>query len=183
MAFIKTELKLKNRIKKYTSLLEKTSNIIREDLEKYFENHNYSQPDNNVQIIEVYEEKDLEKIIYGNGFYIILTNENFPNNECSLEYKDLKAIYRGHSYFTKKRILSHLSNENYKSRRKNNEPNYKVCLKIESKINGININQKPYDQWKWAVIVHKMQNSSKSIREQTEKAFDNVFNKPCKSIK
>lgn len=163
--------------------MEKTSKSIRKDLSEYFKNYDYSKPNSDIQIIQVETEVDLNKVYYGTGFYIILTNKQFEKNKCLFEYQDLKAIYRGHSYFTKKRLLSHLSNENYKSIRKNNEPNYKVCLKIEDKINGININEEPYKNWKWIIIVHKMKNSSKTIREEMEKAFDNVFKKPYKSIK
>tara|TARA_B100000949_G_C14264057_1_gene444165 strand:- start:1332 stop:1895 length:564 start_codon:yes stop_codon:yes gene_type:complete len=174
---------LRDRIKKYTVLMENTSKSIAEDLKDYFKNYDYSKPNSDIQIIKVETENDLKKIYYGTGFYIILTNKIFEKNPCQFDYQNLKAIYRGHSYFTKKRILSHLSNEYYNSTRKSNEPNYKVCLKIEDKINGININQEPYKDWKWTVIVHKMKNSSKLIREQMEIAFDNVFQKPCKSIK
>ncbi|ASV31486.1 hypothetical protein CJ263_15390 [Maribacter cobaltidurans] len=163
--------------------MENTSKSIEKDLKEYFRNYHYLKPDSDIQIINVETEDDLDKAYYGRGFYIILADQQFEENKCLFEFRGLKAIYRGHSYFTKKRLLSHLSNEKYKSTRKSNEPNYKVCLKIEDKVNGININQEPYKNWKWIVIIHKMKNSSKIIREQMEKAFDNVFQKPCKSIK
>lgn len=174
---------MKDKIKKYSSWLEENSQKIREDLKEYFKNCDYSKPNSSIQIVKVKAESDLNNIYYNSGFYIILTNQPFIENECSFEYQGLKAIYRGHSYFTKKRLLSHLSNNEYISSRRNNEPNYKVCLKIEEKVNGININQEPYNSWSWINIIHKMKGSSKLIREQTEKAFDTVFNKPCKSIK
>lgn len=138
---------------------------------------------NDIQIVEINNESDLNKVIYGNGFYIILTDQPFVDNECTLKYKGLKAIYRGHSYFTKKRIKSHLSNDDYNSKRKSGEPHYKVCIKLEDFVNGININQEPYKNWKWIIIVHKMPKSTEIVREQTEKAFDKIFKKPCKSIK
>lgn len=163
--------------------MEDISKSIREDLKEYLKNYDYTRPNSDIQITQVETENDLNKVYYGAGFYIILTDKQFEKNKCTFEFKGLKAIYRGHSYFTKKRLLSHLSNENYKSTRKNNEPDYKVCLKIEDKINGININQEPYKKWKWIVIVHKMKNSSKIIREEMEIAFDNIFEKPYKSIK
>ena len=94
----------------------------------------------------------------------------------------MKAIYRGHSYFTKKRLFSHLANEKYKSQIKEKGPNYKVCLKIDGKNSGININKIPYKDWEWTVVVHKMKGSNQLIREQMEKAFDKKFSKPIKCI-
>lgn len=172
---------MKDRIEKYSSLLEETTKKIRIDLTEYFKSYNYSKPNKDVQILEIKSEDDLKKAFYKEGFYIILTNNNFKENKCEFEYKGLKAIYRGHSYFTKKRLLSHLANNNYNSQRKKNETNYKVCLKIKDGINGININQEPYKNWKWIIIIHKMKKSTKIIREQTEKAFDCQFEKPIKS--
>lgn len=172
---------MKTRILKYTSELSKTTNFIQNDLEEYFRSIDYTKPSEEIQITEIKNENDLNKIIYGVGFYIILTDHIFDDNNCEFEYNNQKAIYRGHSYFSKKRLLSHLANEKYKRERKKNEPNYKVCLKIEKGKNGININQNPYKNWNWTVIVHKMKGSSKLMREQAEKAFDKVHNKPCKS--
>ena len=174
---------MKERIEKYVFALKETSKTIRKDLEEYFDNYDYSNPKNDVQIIEINNESDLDKIIYGNGFYIILTDKKFVDNECTFKYQGLKPIYRGHSYFTKKRIKSHLSNDDYNSKIKRGETHYKVCIKLKSSVNGININQEPYKNWKWIIIVHKMPNSSELVREQTEKAFDKIFKKPCKSIK
>lgn len=172
---------MKNRILKYTSELSKTTNFIQNDLEEYFRSIDYKKLPSEIQITEVKNEDDLNKIIYGVGFYIILTDHTFEDNNCKFEYNNQKAIYRGHSYFSKKRLLSHLANDKYNRERKKNEPNYKVCLKIETGKNGININQNPYKNWNWIVIVHKMKDSSKLMREQAEKAFDKVHNKPCKS--
>jgi hypothetical protein len=172
---------LKNRIIKYTSELSKITDFIQNDLEEYFRSIDYKKQSKEIQITEVENEEDLNKIIYGVGFYIILTNHNFEDNNCRFKYNNRKAIYRGHSYFSKKRLLSHLANDLYNHKRKKNEQNYKVCLKIEKGKNGININQKPYKNWNWTIIVHKMNNSSKLMREQAEQAFDKVYNKPCKS--
>ena len=172
---------MENRIIKYTSELSKITDFIQKDLEAYFRNVDYGKVSKEIQITEINNEEDLNQIIYGVGFYIILTNQIFDDNNCEFEFNNQKAIYRGHSYFSKKRLLSHLSNEKYKRNRKQNEPNYKVCLKIENGKNGINVNQSPYKNWNWTVIVHKMKGSSKLMREQAEQAFDKVYNKPCKS--
>ena len=172
---------MKNRIIKYTTELTKVTDFIKKDLEKYFRNIDYGKFSKEIQITEIDTEEDLNKIIYGVGFYIILTNHIFYDNNCQFEFNNQKAIYRGHSYYSKKRLLSHLANEKYRRNRKRNDPNYKVCLKIENRTNGINVNQNPYKNWNWTVIIHKMKGSSKLMREQAEQAFDKVYNKPCKS--
>ena len=172
---------MKERIYKYNSQLSEVTNFIKKDLVEYFKEVDYLTPNNEIQIIEINNEQHLNKIITGSSFYVILTDYVFENNKCIFEYKKHKAIYRGHSYNTKKRILSHLANKKYNSLRKKNESNYKVCLKIEDGINGININDKPYNTWKWIVIIFKMKKSNKVIREQAEYAFDKIYKKPCKS--
>lgn len=175
---------MKNRIKKFASLLKETTENIKNDLIVYFNSLDYSKPNKGIQILEIKSENDLDKIIYGNGFYIILTNYPVKINNFILEYNGLKAIYRGHSCRVKKRLYSHLANNEYNSKAKNEKYGtfYKACLKMgEDGINGININQEPYKNWRWSVIVHKMEGSSSLMREQVEKAFDIKYNKPNRS--
>jgi hypothetical protein len=172
---------LKNRIIKYTSELTKTTDSIKRDLVEYFNHIDYKKIPEEIQITELNNEDDLNKVFYKDGFYIILTNHTFENNSCKFEYNNQKAIYRGHSYRSKNRLISHLANDKYNRERKPKEPNYTVCLKIENGIDGININRSPYNEWNWTVIVFKMNASTKLMREQAEHAFDEVYNKPCKS--
>jgi len=172
---------LKNRIEKYKNKLSEIEDYIQKDLIEYFSKIDYSQLSKEIQIVRINNEEDLNKIYTGIGFYIILTDYEFEDNNCVFEYDKHKAIYRGHSHFTKKRLLSHLANERYNKERKSNEPHYKVCLKIDNNVNGININKEPYKSWNWIVIIHKMKDSSKIIREQAELAFDKLYNKPSKS--
>ena len=172
---------MKKRIVEYKNKLSEIEDYIQKDFISYFSEIDYSQFSKEIQIFRINNEEDLNKVYAGIGFYIILTDYEFEDNNCIFEYDKHKAIYRGHSYFTKKRLLSHLANERYKRERKPSEPNYKVCLKIKDNINGININQEPYKNWNWIVIIHKIRNSSKIIREQVELAFDKLYNKPCKS--
>ncbi|MEQ3498300.1 hypothetical protein ABMY20_00920 [Tenacibaculum sp. SSH1-16] len=165
---------MKEQISKYTSQLSEIINFIKKDLIEYFKEVDYLTPNNEIQIIEINNELHLDRIIIGSSFYVILTDYVFGNNKCLFEYKKHKAIYRGHSYNTKKRLLSHLANKKYNSLRRKNEPNYKVCLKIEDGVNGININEKPYNTWNWIVIIHKMKKSNTVMREQAEYAFDKI---------
>jgi hypothetical protein len=46
---------------------------------------------------------------------------------------------------------------------------------------GINIGDARYSQFRWRVLVHKMKKSSKTMREQAELAFDDVFQRPLAS--
>ena len=172
---------MKERINQYKEKLDKITLEIRADLTKYLESYDYTKDSSSVQVIQLNSEDDFDSIYSGAGFYIILTKKHFEDNICIFSFNEQTAIYRGHSRYIKKRILSHLSNERYKSQRLSSEPNYKVCLKIEEGVNGINIDQKPYKDWGWTVIVHKMRNSTILIREQAELAFDISYGKPCKS--
>ncbi len=172
---------MKDRIEKYKSELNNVTEKIKNDLNKYFKGFDYNSNHRDIEIISIKSEKDINQIYASPGFYIILTDNEFNDNECSFKFKNQTAIYRGHSYSTRKRISSHLANDTYKQNKKLGEPNYTVCLKIEEGINGININNLPYRNWNWTVIVHKMRNSNELIREQAELAFDATFGKPCKS--
>lgn len=168
---------MKGIIDKYKIILKDTSANIKTELVTYFKKINYTKPDNTVQIITLKSEDDIDNVIYGDGFYVILTDHVFNDNKCSFKINNQVAIYRGHSKFVKHRLQSHLANNKYKE----TKSTYKVCLKIEDRINGININEAPYNTWNWTVVVHKMRNSNKLMREQAEFAFDELYNKPCKS--
>jgi hypothetical protein len=168
---------MKKIIDKYKIILKSTSENIKSELVSHLEKVDYSKTNAQVQILNPQKENDLDEIIYGSGFYIILTDNIFSDNKCTFKLKNQVAIYRGHSTFVKKRLQSHLANNKYNE----NESTYKVCLKIEDGVNGININEKPYNTWGWTVVVHKMRNSDKLMREQAEYAFDELYGKPCKS--
>jgi hypothetical protein len=178
---MQTSKSLSIRIKKHKIDLNKITEEIKNDFEIYFKGQEFKNGNTEIQIIPIESKLDINKIYSGQGFYIILTNECFEENQCIFNYKNHKAIYRGHSHTTRKRILSHLLNKIYRATRKPKEPNYTVCLKIEDGVNGININEQPYNKWKWTVIVIKLIGSNKLIREQAEIAFDSVFGRPCKS--
>ncbi|MFI0430684.1 hypothetical protein [Mariniflexile sp. HMF6888] len=172
---------MKERVEKYKSELINVTENIKNDLKEYFEGFDYNCDHRDIEITSIKSEKDINQIYASPGFYIILTDNEFDDNECSFKFNKQVAIYRGHSYSTRKRISSHLANDTYNQNRKLGEPNYTVCLKIENGVNGINIDNLQYSNWNWTVIVHKMRNSNKLIREQAELAFDAAFGKPCKS--
>jgi len=168
-------------IKGYKSKIENTHSSIRKDISKYFKEIKYTLPNKSFQTVAVSTPSDFEKILKGSGFYIIFTDFKIEEqNKCVLEIDSLKAIYRGHGSKVCKRLQSHLINKIYRSKRKSSDPDYSVCLKIkkDGTKGGININSEPYKSSKWKVVVHKMTNSSKEIREQAEFAFDEVFGKP-----
>ncbi|WP_107038071.1 hypothetical protein [Brumimicrobium mesophilum] len=171
---------LKERIEKYKSELNNVTENIKNDLIDYFKNFDYECDHKDIEVTSIKSEEDINQIYASPGFYIILADTKFNDNECSFKHKNQTAIYRGHSYSTRKRISSHLANDTYNQNRKSREPNYTVCLKIEDGVNGININDPRYRDWSWTVIVHNMRNSNELIREQAELAFAGAFGKPCK---
>ena len=150
-----------------------------------------------ISIISLKKPKDIENIISGAGFYVILTDFNINDNQCCLtKTKYIKAIYRGECSTVKKRIQSHLFNSKYKEsyeerkrkyldKQKNKgkeyyEPFWPACLKLGNGSNGIDID-KEYKNNDWYVVVHGMKGSSQEVRVQAELAFDDVFNKPVAS--
>ena len=168
---------MKARVNYYKKMLFSVKEDIKEDLITYFNEVKHAEPSSDIQIVNLNSEEDIQKVYSGTGFYVILAKQQFSDNSSTFAYQERKALYRGHCYSVKKRIMSHLANNRY------NESNslYKVCLKVNPGENGVNIDQEPYNSWGWTVIVHKMKGSSKVMREQAELAFDSVFGKPCKS--
>lgn len=145
----------------------------------FFKAINYTElSEKSIRIVDINSHKDISKLIYGTGLYIILTDYQIEENSCSLFVDDLKAIYRGHGTRLKKRVESHLYNIIYNKNRK--RTNYTVCMKLDNK-KGINLNEEPFSNYKWKVITHSMPNSSKIMREQAEKAFDSVYSRPLAS--
>lgn len=167
-------------IKESKRRIQKEKKKIRDEITEYLKKCDYTAHSNSFQIIDVKNLEELQQIYYGSGFYILMTNLKFEDNNCLFEIENFKAIYRGHSYYVKDRIMSHLLNFDY-NKNQTKRTKYTVCLKIEEGIEGININQKPYSDYLWKVIVHKMKGSSGVIREQAELAFDNIYNRPSKS--
>ncbi|AZV42003.1 hypothetical protein BAOM_1393 [Peribacillus asahii] len=167
------------------NIIKKMKDKIREKFIVLFESDNFPKGSlkSNVKTIKVTKLKshnDIESLLYGNGFYIIVTNCEFDNNPCKLSYKNkYKAIYRGHGSRVKKRIESHMFNKRYNLDR--DGTTYDVCMQIETGFSGINIDEPRYSQYEWYIITISMPNSSLLIREQAEVAFDEVFGRPLAS--
>lgn len=163
--------------------LQEVQDSLITELANYLQSCDYNIKSKKYQVVDLKSFDDIQNVYEGVGFYIILTSLNFADNECQLKISDLTAIYRGHSYKVKDRVMSHLFNTKYKEKVSTLKypSNYSVCLKIEDGVNGIDIDQKPYSEYKWKVIVHKMKKSTVLIREQTEHAFDNIYKQPIKS--
>lgn len=141
--------------------------------------------------------KDLESVLAGSGFYIIFTDLDIGKNDCTLSLApNLVAIYRGECNTVKKRVQSHLFNNDYRTcfdRRKADylaklqnsgklfhEQLWPASLKIGNGESGINIDQQ-FTENKWYVVVHNMIGSSQKVRIQAERAFDAVFERPVAS--
>lgn len=151
-----------------------------------FDYNNLNASSNGVSLYKIINFPDLDQLYTGAGFYVIVTNCKFSENQCTLLLKGkYKAIYRGHSASLRRRIESHLFNkaysDGYEKRKKEkgySEMPFTACMKIENGINGINVDELPYSDFTWYVIQHKMPGSSEPIRKQAEAAFDAIFNKP-----
>ncbi len=170
----------KNQVLIVKNKLQDLSKQIQEDFEKYLRSIDYSKLPKDIVMKEVSSPKDISTLPYGEGFYIILTNYKLDHIDGQLIIDDCTAIYRGHCGTVKARIMSHLANDYYKEN--DRTKTYKVCLKMEDGVSGINVDQQPYNSAKWIVIVHKMSGSSKLIREQMEYAYDEVYGRPCRSL-
>lgn len=141
---------------------------------------------------------DLSDIYYDDGFYIIFTDRPIEGNSCKLFAGELRAVYRGECSKTRKRVMSHLFHAEYKkdyqaraaryhSLPKNHgktfyEAFWPHCLKLEAGgISGVDIDQTPYSDYKWLVLVHRMDGSSQEVRKLAELAFDQAFGHPAGS--
>ncbi len=172
---------MRNVINESNIRLELIRNDIKRDLLNYLKEFNYLEISKEIQIIDIKIIDDLRKVYTGPGFYIILLDEQFADNNCNFSFDDYTAIYRGHSYSVRDRLKSHLFNSEYNNSDFKNKVKYTVCLKFEEGIQGINLNEEPYCNYSWKVIIHKMGGSSKLIREQVELAFDEIYGRPFKS--
>lgn len=167
-------------VKGMSKLEKDLQKSIRNHFVEFFSNHDYSKDCRSVVSKLVLEQSDAEKIYYGVGMYVIMSDYLINKNECQLTADGLKAIYRGQCYTVKSRLKSHLFNDHYRRNLPERGVRYDVCIKLDDN-NGINIDQPPYNQYRWKVIVHKMKGSTKLIREQAELAFDDVFGRPLGS--
>lgn len=162
-------------------ILNNAINKIRKDFVNHLKDIDYSSNNGTFEIYSIKNIEDVNHIYTGPGFYIILLDQKFDDNESVFSFANHSAIYRGHSYSVRDRIKSHLFNSEYNLSDFKNKPRYTVCLKFEDGIQGINLNDEPYCNYSWKIIVHKMKGSSKLIREQAELAFDVIYGRPFKS--
>lgn len=171
---------MKNIVSKFNVAVGEVKQTFLPNILNHLENIDYNDSTKDIQIYQLRRLEDLTQIYTGTGFYIILTDYPSDNNNCTLYYKGAKAIYRGHSYGVRDRIKSHLFNEKYNEDiiGKKYSTKYTVCLKMEDGNGGINIDSKIYSKWNWFIIIHKMNNSSKTMRELMEDAFDEIYNRP-----
>jgi hypothetical protein len=167
-------------IKKLVGLENDLRRTIRAEFVKFFSACDYTKDSKAVISRSVATLNDAEALHYGTGFYVIMTDYQIEGNKCGLVVNGLKAIYRGHCYTVKGRLKSHLFNDHYRGSLTGKGVRYDVCMKLDDK-NGINICAAPYQDYQWRVVVHKMNGSSKMMREQAELAFDEVFGRPLGS--
>ena len=170
----------KNIIKSSNEKLIKLKSKIIDDIKyvlKDLEHINYTKSENkNYKISKITSFDDTDNIMYGIGFYIILSNYPSTDKTHKIIYNQCRPIYRGHGTLVKQRIRSHLFKKCYDLDKKGTT--YSVCMKIEPKINGININEEPYKNYEWYVITFPLTNSTKFLRECYEESFDINYDTP-----
>lgn len=164
-------------------LLEKHKTCL-EEIAKYFEgffrNTDYSKkPQKQIRVHKIENEKSINEILKGPGFYLIASTIETPENSCNLKIKESSVIYRGHSSNVRERVESHLLHNSYI--KKDSARRFTVCMKLEGK--NINIDQAEFRKHQWYVVTHSMPKSMKLIREAAEIAFDRTFGKPACSTK
>jgi hypothetical protein len=167
-------------IKQLVALEKELRSAVRSSFVDFFSGHDYTKDSKAVVSRAIKSLSDAEEVHYGTGLYVIMSDYQIEENRCSLVIDGLKAIYRGHCSTVKRRLKSHLFNDHYRSNLPERGVRYDVCMKLDEK-NGINICDLPYSNYRWSVVVHKMKDSSKLMREQAELAFDDVFGRPLGS--
>lgn len=167
-------------VKHLVSLEHEVKKDMRTHFVDFFSTHDYTQASKSVVSKSLSTLINVEVTHSGSGFYVIMSDYQLEQNNCRLIVDGLKAIYRGHCATVKSRLKSHLFNDHYRSRLPEKGVRYDVCMKLDDK-NGINIDEFPYNNYRWQVVVHKMTGSSKMMREQAEWAFDHVFGRPLGS--
>ena len=141
---------------------------------------------------------DLNQVYRGPGFYVILSDRVVDGNLCRMRRGTLRAIYRGECVDVRKRIQSHLFNARYNTNfnersaryladSKNDgkhfyEAHWPHCIKLDlGGPSGINIDEAPHHNYQWLVLVHRMESSSRRVRQIAELAFDDAFGHPAGS--
>ena len=167
-------------LKKLVALESELQKTLRLHFVDFFSTHDYTNDSRSVVSKSVSTCIDADATYYGTGLYVIMSDYQIDQNKCSMIVDGLKAIYRGHCYTVKGRLKSHLFNNKYRQNLPERGVRYDVCMKLDDK-NGINLDELPYSNYRWKVVIHKMKGSSKMMREQAERAFDEVFGRPLGS--
>jgi hypothetical protein len=125
---------------------------------------------------------------YSQGLYVIMTNFDVGDSEPSsfqVPGSDLKAIYRGHSSNVRERVMGHLTHDAYIAmcRTKTNKKPWGAFFKIddESGDGGVDITSAPYNGYTWSIVVYKMTDSNRALRELAENGFSGAFGTPARS--
>lgn len=176
---------------------EALNNPIRTIKEKfvcYFGGIDWNESTQDNGLFEIENNGNVEKLHSGPGFYVILTDYKYGENDCTLIINGgFKAIYRGHCSNLRRRVESHLFNKQYNeeySKRKTekkgtskkfSEVPFNACMKIDAE-DGINIDENTYSQYEWLVFQIKMPKSSRLTRELAEHTFDELYKTPLGNI-
>lgn len=169
-------------INKINKITETANKIYYNEFKKFFKRHIKNdmiiEKDRKIQSIRIKNISDAQKLYNNEGFYIILSDYKYSDNPCRFVLKEkinesiveLKAVYRGESSHRQTRIIGHILKKHYNGDDKN-------FMIVDGKI-GIDINESPYSNYIWKVILYSTPGCLQNIRIQAELAFDDVYGKP-----
>lgn len=187
-----TKIKVKYIREEIYKFLEK----IREDeVLPFFQNLTFNSTlidySRNIHTFKITDAKSLDKVPSQPGFYIIFSDINHENNDCTAIFSDMpekqiKAIYRGEGYNVQLRLKSHLFNDLYaedfmKSGLELNKDSnfYKITLSIDG--TKVNISLEPFKEFEWYVVYIAAPSSNQNVRNMYEDSFDQIFGQPLYS--
>ena len=110
---------------------KETKEFFKQHFVDFFKEFDYKNLSSQIVNVAVNSHDDLNQVRYGTGLYFILSNYQFDSNPCTLKLNGLKVIYRGHGVRIRKRVESHIYNDNYNQDK--DGTTYSVCMKLDRK--------------------------------------------------
>lgn len=139
------------------------------------------------EFVEIKSVESFGSIWRSKGLYMIASDYQ-PKLEaregCTLQIEGLPVIYRGQADLVRERVQSHLDNKNYvETKKRKGQGAWTRCIKLDSEPGngGINFDAAPYGNYRWAVLVLPLRDSTTEFRNCAEWGFDTVFGKPIAS--
>lgn len=125
------------------------------------------------------------------GLYVIMTDYPVPGSHActfGVPGSGLKAIYRGHSFNIRERVMGHLTHGAYMAMcgsKKDKKPwgaFFKLTDGASGGDGGLDITTAPYSSYTWGIVGFEMKKSTQPLRELAENGFSGAFGTPARSI-